>query len=173
MAQFDESFARMVAEHQFQLRGFVRSLGVDPEWVDDIAQEVFLTALREHESFDRMRDLGKWLRGIARNLVRNEVRKDARRIRILHDGLTELLLGPPGADLESQEWQHCRMPALRDCVEQLPRRSRQMVSERYGGGWTATELAEHLGMTAVAVRQSLLRIREQLKGCIEQKVAEA
>ena len=40
MAHFDESFARLVAEHQFQLRGFVRSLGVDPEWVDDVAQEV-------------------------------------------------------------------------------------------------------------------------------------
>ena len=172
MAQFDESFARMVAEHHFQLRGFVRSLGVDPEWVDDIAQEVFLTALREQKSFDQTRDLGKWLRGIARNLVRNEVRRNARRKRLLHEGMTELLLGPPDADCETREWQLSRMPALRDCVEQLPPRSRQMVSERYGGGWTSSELAEHLGMTAVAVRQSLLRIRRQLKGCIEQKTAE-
>ena len=166
------SFSVMVAEQHVALRAFVRALGVDPEWVDDVAQDVFLVALREQESFDQTRDVGKWLRGIARNLVRNELRKDARRRRILHDALAELLVGVVDDEPEVSDWQHARMPALRDCVEQLPSQSRKIVAGRYGGGWKAPDLADHLGMTPGSVRQALVRIRRQLKVCIEQKVAE-
>ena len=63
--QHDSAFTQLVAEQHQQLRGFVRTLGVDPEWVDDLAQEVFLVAWRESEAFDSQRDIGKWLRGRA------------------------------------------------------------------------------------------------------------
>ncbi|MEP3482299.1 MAG: sigma-70 family RNA polymerase sigma factor [Fuerstiella sp.] len=159
-------------EHHMQLRSFVRTLGVDPDWVDDLAQEAFLVAFREKASFDRSRDIGKWLRGIARNLVRNEIRKDARRRRILHEALAELLVSCEDQCHESAHWTEMKMPALRDCVEQLPSKSRQLVSERYGGGWLADEMAEQLRMSASAIRMGLTRIRRQLKQCIEQKAVE-
>ncbi len=168
----DHAFSSLVAEQHSQLRAFVRTLGVDPDWVDDIAQEAFLVALREMDSFDRQRDLGKWLRGIARNLVRNEVRKHARRQRILHRGLTELLLNASSPE-EPADWDQPLIPMLRNCVEQLPSKSRRLVAGRYGDGWRAPDLADHMGMTAAAVRQALTRIRQQLKRCIELQVAES
>lgn len=163
----DASFSEMVADQHRQLRGFVRALGVDPEWVDDLAQETFLVAWRERDSFDRQRDVGKWLRGIARNLVRNELRKESRRQRILHEGLSELLAKTPEATAGNEAWEQCQVPALRDCVEQLAPKSRQIVIGRYSDGWKAPDLADHLGMTAASVRQALMRIRSQLKKCIE------
>ncbi|QGJ68522.1 RNA polymerase subunit sigma [Planctomycetales bacterium 10988] len=169
----DQAFKRLVIEHHVPLRAFVRTLGVDPEWVDDLAQEVFLVALREQESFDRQQDLGKWLRGIARNLVRNEIRKQARRQRILHEGLAELLVETSAEEPEAALWKTSQLTALRDCVEQLPAKSRQLVTNRYCDGWKAPDLADNLGMSAVAVRKALMRIRRQLKACIEQKVAES
>ena len=172
-AGFDDAFTTLVAEQHVQLRAFVRALGVDPEWVDDLAQEVFLVALREQESFDRQKDIGKWLRGIARNLVRNETRKDARRRRILHEGLADLLVGSSQSELYAADWEKSRLPALRDCVEQLPPKSRQIVAGRYGDGWKAPHLAENVGMTPGAVRKALMRIRQQLKTCIEHQVVEA
>ncbi|QDV41152.1 ECF RNA polymerase sigma factor SigW [Stieleria neptunia] len=162
----------MVAQQHQQLRSFVRTLGVAPDWVDDLAQEAFLVAWRERDSFDAQRDIGKWLRGIARNLVRNELRKDQRRKRILHERLSEILVGSPDDAAEAADWEQCRMPVLRDCVEQLAPKSRQIVAGRYGDGWMAPDLADHLGMTAAAVRQALMRIREQLKQCIEFQMAE-
>ena len=126
---------------------------------------------RELDSFDPERDIGKWLRGIARNLVRNELRKDQRRKRILHQRLSELLVRSQG-DREATDWEQFRMSALRDCVEQLAPKSRQIVAGRYGDGWKAPELADHLGMTAAAVRQALMRIRKQLRQCIELQTAE-
>lgn len=170
--ELDPAFTGLVADQHQQLRGFVRTLGVDPDWVDDLAQEVFLVAWRERDSFDRQQDIGKWLRGIARNLVRNELRKDKRRRRLLHAGLAELLVREFDADSQVAEVEQCRMPALRDCVEQLAPKSRQIIAGRYGDGWKAPDLADHLGMTSAAVRQALMRIRQQLKQCIELRVAE-
>ncbi|MCR9116500.1 MAG: sigma-70 family RNA polymerase sigma factor [bacterium] len=164
-------FTRLVTEQNQQLRSFVRMLGVAPDWVDDLAQEAFLVAWRERDSFDSQRDIGKWLRGIARNLVRNELRKDARRTRLLHEGLSELLVRAQPGEPESTVWEQWRMSALRDCVEQLAPKSRKIVAGRYSDGWKAPDLADHLGMTAAAVRQALVRIRGQLKKCIELQIS--
>ena len=89
--QDEARFAALVEEHQASLRAFVRTLGVDTDWVDDLAQDAFVVAYRELETFDEDRDFGKWLRGIARNLVRNELRKAVRR-RIMNEDLTRHLL---------------------------------------------------------------------------------
>jgi len=165
-------FAELIAQQHQQLRSFVRMLGVAPDWVDDLAQEVFLVAWRERDSFDQHRDLGKWLRGIARNLVRNELRKQKRQERLLHRGLAELLVRTAEVDPESESWADRSVPVLRDCVEQLAPKSRDLVAGRYGDGWKAPDLADHLHMTATAVRKALSRIRMQLKQCIELRAAE-
>jgi RNA polymerase sigma-70 factor (ECF subfamily) len=165
-------FIQLVLEQNQQLRSFVRALGVDPDWVDDLAQETFLVAWRERDSFDNRQDYGKWLRGIARNLVRNELRKQKRHERLLHKGLTELLLSASEfaeSAPSTETWGDCQVSILRDCVEKLAPKSRKLVAGRYGDGWKAPDLADHFGMTSAAVRKALVRIREQLKECIELK----
>ena len=69
----------LVQEHQAGVRAFIRALGVDEAWVDDVAQETFLIAYRKLDHWDRTREAGPWLRGIARRLALNERRKAARR----------------------------------------------------------------------------------------------
>ena len=165
----DELFADLVREHQVSLRVFVRSLGVESGWVDDLAQDTFVVAYREMDSYDPDRDFGKWLRGIARNLVRNEMRKQGRHRRILHESLSQHLLGLAENE-KDREVDVTQLSALRDCVEQLPGRSRELVRSRYYEGWDATILADKFEMKAATVRQTLLRIRRQLYQCVNQRV---
>ena len=168
----DNLFAGLVEEHQASLRVFVRTLGVEPDWVDDLAQDAFVLAYRELNAFDEERDFGKWLRGIARNLVRNELRKENRHRRILHEGLTQHLL-----DLHEQEtetpFQEGQVEALRACLGKLPEDSREMVHSRYHEGWNAARMGEKFDMKTATVRQQLLRIRRQLRECIDQQIKEA
>ena len=163
-------FIDFVRENHVQLRSFIRTLGIVSESVDDLAQETFLVAYREMETFDANRDLGAWLRGIARNLVRNELRKEARRRRILNESLSDLLLR--AGDEEPSPLDRAKMSALRECVEQLPPKSRSLVKGRYRDGLTAASLSKHTGMTAAAIRQALVRIRRRLRQCVEQSVTE-
>jgi RNA polymerase sigma-70 factor (ECF subfamily) len=165
-----ETFSGLVKEHQAGLRAFVRALGVDDVWVDDLAQEAFLVAYRRRDDFDPEADFGKWLRGIARRLVANERRKAGRRSRLLHDSLTDLLMEAA----PSEEPAAIRAPelfaAMQGCVAQLPPRSRELLHCRYSQGENAVQLAERLRMQADAVRQSLVRIRVAVKACIERKL---
>jgi RNA polymerase sigma-70 factor (ECF subfamily) len=168
--QDEARFAALVEEHQASLRAFVRTLGVDPDWVDDLAQDAFVVAYRELEAFDENRDFGKWLRGIARNLVRNELRKAGRR-RIMNEDLTRHLLS--AREPEPDMFDAMQVSALRDCMEELPRKSRELVHSRYHEGWNAAQMAEKFQIKAATIRQTLLRVRRQLYQCILQRVKEA
>lgn len=170
-------FIEQVREHHAGLRGFVRALGVDPLWVDDVAQEAFIVAYNRLEEFDQERDFGAWLRGIARNLVINERRKDARRKRILSDNLTDVLLSSSSAsDQEEEEIGDrglAKLNALRACVADLPEKSLGLLRARYEDDNAAAEIAEEFEMKAPAVRKALERVRVSLKKCMEKRLEAA
>ena len=77
-----------------------------------------------------------------------------------------------GADTPEAHYSHL-LPFMRECVEQLPARSQELLHRRYAGGENAMTLARALGLKADAVRQILLRIRLAVKECIEKKTGGA
>lgn len=170
-----DHFIEQVREHHAGLRGFVRSLGVDPMWVDDVAQEAFIVAYNRLDEFDRERDFGAWLRGIARNLVINERRKDARRKRILSDNLTEVLVASSSAGEEEAEEMGddalARVTALKECVKTLPERSLRMLKCRYEDDCSAQDIADEFSMKPPAVRKALERLRTSLRDCMEARLS--
>jgi len=167
-----KEFADLVREHQSALRGFIRALGVEAVWVDDLAQETFIVAYRRYETFESQKDFGKWLRGIARNLVANERRREARHARLLDGPFTDLLLeAQSNAAPEDTIETHRVIQAMNDCVGQLPERSRELLRQRYQGDDNATVLSALFRMSPDAIRQSLVRIRALVKQCIEKKLA--
>jgi RNA polymerase sigma-70 factor (ECF subfamily) len=169
-----ELFIEQVREHHAGLRGFVRSLGVDPLWVDDVAQEAFIVAYNRLGEFDHSRDFGAWLRGIARNLVINERRKDARRKRIISDNLTEVLIASSSATDEEEDEMGdlalVRLNALKECVKGLPEKSLRLLKSRYEDDNSAQDIAEEFSMNPPAVRKALERMRTALRDCMEEKM---
>jgi RNA polymerase sigma-70 factor (ECF subfamily) len=167
-----DKFADLVREHQAALRAFVCALGVETDWVDDIAQEVFVVAYRRREHFDNKKDFGKWLRGIARHLVLNERRKEARHARILCGPVTDMLLENQRVSEAEEPADTCRLvQAMNDCIAQLPERSRNLLRKRYEAENNASTLSSLFRMRSDAIRQSLMRIRAWVKQCVENKQA--
>src|SRR5438270_10603446 len=74
-----EAFSRVVRVYALPLRSYLASQVHHLDDVDDLAQEVFLTALRNLSSYRRGEDFGAWLRGIARNKLLNYFRSTSRR----------------------------------------------------------------------------------------------
>lgn len=157
-----------VREHQKGLRAFIRALGAEEAWVDDLAQEAFLVAYRRIHEFEPGTDFGKWLRSIARYMVANERRKEARHSRLLPAAVADVLLRH---ETENQAALDGLLPALLECVDQLPPRSRELLRRRYAGNENASTLASYLRIKAETVRQQLLRIRLLVKECVEKKGA--
>ena len=169
-----ETFIEYVRENHAGLRGFVRSLGVAPMWVDDIAQEAFVIAYERLGEFDVDRDFGAWVRGIARNLVINERRKDARRKRIIADNLTDVLVRSSSVpETEAEELGDrgtAKVAALRQCMMELPEKSRALIKARYEEDESAPDIADRFEMKAPAVRKALERVREALRKCMDEKL---
>ena len=164
-------FERVVLENHASLRFFIRSLGVLPGWVDDIAQESVLLLLKKWDHLERHDELDSWLRSAARNLVRNELRIRSRRPRLLNTYLTSLVLdqstlAPDPATytmgLENQS-------ILRRCLAALTGRTRCIVEQRYFEDRNSTEIAKQLQMKASTVRRTLLKAREALAACISRE----
>jgi RNA polymerase sigma-70 factor (ECF subfamily) len=160
----------LVQEHQAGVRAFIRALGVDQAWVDDVAQETFLIAYRKLDEWDRTRDASPWLRGIARRLAMNERRKSARRSRLLDGGLAELLIDHAEREPEAIATAAELLAALDSCLQELPEPGRDLLRGRYADGETAETLAARWKTRPDAMRQKLLRLRLVVKGCVERRM---
>lgn len=167
-----DDFIKIVEENQVKLRCFIRTLGVHPDSVDDIAQEVFLTAYKKFENFDKTKKVYSWLFGIAKNLANNERRKEARHARILNDNLTEFIV-ENSADLHETIYQDHLIKIMNNCIEELSDVSRNLLRLRYEKKQKSNEIAKVMCKKAGTIRQALSRIRDALRVCIESKTGTA
>ncbi len=81
-----------------------------------------MISLKKIDEFDRDGNLGAWVRQIARRLIANERRKEARRSHILSDHVTDLLLELDEAKVSCALVQHENeeeLTLLRDCLSKL------------------------------------------------------
>lgn len=168
-----EWFMEQVRREQSRLRAFVRVLGVRAEAVDDIAQDALLVAYERLATFRADEDFGAWVRGIARRLVANCLRKENRRQVILSEHMAELLAASAPESLhplaETGQGEH--LEALQSCLEKLPERSRQLLHLRYFEELSPGVIAGRWERSATDVRQQLFRLRQALLKCIEHRLA--
>ena len=153
---------------------YIRTFTRDAQIAEDLFQETMLIAWRKFDEFDSRESLSAWLRGIAKNLIRNAWRKQSND-RLVFDESTEYVVQNTieAVDMQGGDTWLERLSALSDCISRLPARSRELVTARYADKQTADELALSVGIRPDAVRKRLQRIREQLADCIERYLGEA
>jgi RNA polymerase sigma-70 factor (ECF subfamily) len=163
-------FETILRETQPRLRAYIAGMGIASHEVDDVAQDVYLELYR---GLDRV-PVGvapeRWLKGIARNLCLNHIRRNARRGRMHREAITEILAqtqwkgDEPGMhDLVQQ--------ALERCYTKLPDQSRRMLVMRYESDLPSADIATAFESTTEAIRVALYRIRAKLKDCISRRLA--
>ena len=168
-----DEYSNVVREHQASLRSYVRSLGVDLAWVDDVAQEVFVLAYRKQDKIREDVNVGAWLRGIAKNVVLNEISKKHRRQRLLDERIPEMMSQLQESHSDKSygdiDWESRRKKALMECIAKLTERSQKVVQARYFEEKTSEEIAQTHSMTANAVRLVLFNVRKKLAICLRQQ----
>jgi RNA polymerase sigma-70 factor (ECF subfamily) len=145
-------------------------MGISPHDVDDLAQETFLQLYRNMEKIPEDVPPELWVKGIAKNVCLNHLRKLARRGRLHRHALAEILANTT-TRLERMSGQAALDAALEDCLSKLPPERREMLELRYAQEFTSDSIAEQTRTTAEAVRVALHRLRAGLRDCIAQKLA--
>src|SRR5687768_18183034 len=73
------AFEQIVRQNQGMVYGYLRARLLQPVDADDLTQEVFLRCYLARARFDNSNQMRPWLLGIARNILREHIRKQKRR----------------------------------------------------------------------------------------------
>lgn len=170
------AFSSLVLAYQGGLRAFCARYGPSLEAADDVAQDAFLRAFQGLARFQVGTDFGKWLRGIARHVLLDALRREGRDARVLKDAPRAVLADRLAQRVEAGEADEDtsrRLRALTGCLEKLEEGSRELVRVHYQEELAAAEIARRLGKGPSGMRMQLLRIRKSLRRCIDLRLKEA
>jgi RNA polymerase sigma-70 factor (ECF subfamily) len=168
-----EELERLIRMHQASIYRYLRYLGAEATLAEDLVQETFLATMRPNDRQPAHADdpaWPAWLRGIARNLFLVECRR--RRISpLVSDGpALERAEAAWAAELGSEGDTAERLAALRECLQALPARQREILDHRYAKHTARSEMARLFGMTEDGIKSLLRRIRAALALCIRKRL---
>ncbi len=166
-----DAYGTVVAATQARLRAFLAGYVPQAQWVDDLAQQAFVSAYQSLRRFQPGTDFYAWLRQIAYNHLRAELERAGRRRRLEKDYLAGLAAEEFSRRLDRSDPREDDLDALRDCVARLPDASRRIVRDHYAEGQPLARVAARLGRSADSLKVTLFRIRASLRECVEQKRA--
>jgi RNA polymerase sigma-70 factor (ECF subfamily) len=131
------------------------------EFVDDLVQDVFLTAWRSLPNYRGQSPLKSWILGIARHKVEDHYR-DRLRDLALPDDATETIPEPaPGADSVLEKARSAAATAA--ILDALPEPYRVVLLWRYWEQRSAEEMAALTGKTPKAIERLLSRARHEFR----------
>ncbi len=159
--------------NQHSLMAFICGMLRDYHTSEDIFQETWLQLVDAIEKGVEIEDVSKWSRGVARNLVLKHWRRQRSKKGSLvtaNSKLLELVDVAFDEQEEERELWEARRRALRDCMAQLPEKSRKVLALKYEQRLKASEVAQRLNKTAAAVLMMLSRLRKALARCADEKL---
>lgn len=171
----EDAFCELVQLYQARVRTYIGRFIRDPNVVDDLAQNTFLSSFRKLESWRGDAALGTWLLAIARNealmYLREERLRRERESASLPGALARWTRERMASDEASVDAHESELAALEECLEGLQEHSARLVREFYFEGRTAREISEVSGKKEVSVWVTIMRIRRALRDCIQARTS--
>jgi RNA polymerase sigma-70 factor (ECF subfamily) len=173
-----DAYRTMFSRVEPRVRRQIRSRIGDVRELDDLTQIVFLRAHAargsyQHRAQDDDEALVAWFCAIARNTATNFLRGSFRdRLKFGEDaerslGATHDADADPESDLVGRAVLDERRARVRDAIERLPERQREVVRLHKLEGVPMSEVARRLGVRDVAARVRAHRAYENLREWLE------
>jgi RNA polymerase sigma-70 factor (ECF subfamily) len=153
----EAAFVELVERYQGRLRRYVRRLPVDASKVDDVLQDVWLTAYRNLPKLRRPGALAAWLFRIARNAALAELRRH--RVAFELDPEPEAPASTEGEDdLTPQD-----VARIHACLDRLPPHHREVLVLRFLEQLSYEDIAKVVGRPLGTVRSRLHHAKRGLR----------
>ncbi len=162
----DRAFEDLYARYRDRILSFIVSKVHDHGRAEDIAQDVFMSALRRLRASDQTIAFKPWIYEIAKNACIDEFRRGSRSREVpletdgefVTDRQPTLSVVTPVAAIESKQ----RLDDLRGAFGGLSANHHQLLVMREFEGMTYDEIGDRLGMTRQMVESGLFRARRKL-----------
>ncbi len=164
-----QDFQAWYRDHRSVVYRYVRFRVATREAAEDVTSDVFMKALRSLRRYDPNRASPRtWLLRIARNAVTDHLRSLRRRgaLHVSLDRIADLV-----ADMPSQEERVIKQERIQRLLngnQTLRKMDQEILSLRYGAGFSNGEIAEHLRISNNAVAVRLHRALKRLKGAVQE-----
>ena len=165
-----QAFAGLVRLFQEAVWRIGASMLRDRDATENLVQQVFVDAYLHLEQYEPGTDFGAWIRTVARNRLRKELRSASREDRHLAaygERLAERLRSEAG---DHQDDSETYIKALQGCRQLLSSRDDSLLRMRYERGMTFEAFAADQEQTPEAVQRMISRIRFRLRNCIQKKL---
>jgi RNA polymerase sigma-70 factor, ECF subfamily len=166
-----EAFAGLVRLFQESVWRIGAAMLRDRDATENLVQQVFVDAYLHLDQYEPGTDFGAWIRTVARNRLRKELRtasREDRRLEAYRQRLADRLRAEATDENDDSD---VYMAALRGCRELLPPRDVEMLRMRYERGQSFEQIAAKHGQTPEAVQRMISRIRFRLRDCIQKKLS--
>ncbi|WP_027330219.1 RNA polymerase sigma factor [Marinimicrobium agarilyticum] len=158
------AFERVVRHYQDRLRSYLAQRTDYSRDVDDLAQETFVVAWRKLHTLEEPSAFSGWLFTIAKNLLCNHQRKQARVEPTEPEHLAQMLDREP--EDGSDEGVEATLSLLRQCLLKLSHEAQRTIRLYYREGYSLRELRDALGVRHSTLTMRLNRYRQNLRECI-------
>ncbi len=165
-----QAFAGLVRLYQDSVWRIAAAMLRDRDATENLVQQAFVDAYLHLDQYEPGTDFGAWIRTVARNRIRKELRsasREDRRLEVYRLRLAERLRAEAG---DRQDDADAYLSALQGCRSQLPDRDAALLRMRYECGMSFETIALRCGQTAEAVQRMVSRIRFRLRDCIRNKL---
>lgn len=166
------AYIDLVYRYQNRLRSVLSFYCHSVEEIEEYTQEAFVEAYTHLDQFKPDLPFFPWLRSIAVNALRLELRRKETDRRLGMEYLERLQMSRvKSKDAEEQEER--QLSALDHCMQSLSETNVRLIRKKYRKKCSYTDLAEITGAKENALRVRLMRIRESLRKCIEKYIKSA
>lgn len=171
-ADLPPDFDAWFREYREPVYRYVRFRVATREAAEDVTSDVFMKALRSLDRYDPARSAPRtWLMRIARNAVTDHLRA-LQRQQSLYVSLDRVPdLASECASPEERLLREEQVQGLLNAAATLREVDREVLSLRYGSGFTNAEIAEALEISTNAVAVRLHRALERLREAVARSEA--
>jgi RNA polymerase sigma-70 factor, ECF subfamily len=157
-------------DQRHSLMAFIRGIVRDNDVAEDIFQEVWLQLAETIEKNGEVRDLPKWCRGTARNLVlRHWQKKKGQKVIADSSFLQHVETSFQEQEATRSYWDS-RRDALRQCIEGLPATQKEILQLRYDAQLPIQTIAERVQKSVASIMMMLSRMRRAMAKCADQRL---
>lgn len=161
-------YLQLVTSHQAVIYGYIRSLAPGAN-VEDILQETNLVLWQRVDSFTPGTHFKAFALRIAHFKTLEALRRERRQHWLIFD--SDLLETIANHQIQEESGGVDSQAALRQCITELGENDRELLHRRYTLRENVREIANLMHRSEGSLQQLFFRLRNQLRVCIEHRMA--
>ncbi len=144
----------------------------DLDVAEEVFQEVGIVVVQESQRGTEVKLFSAWIREVSRRRLAEFYRKRNERGEqfVLSGAMADVVDQAFAENAPLCDQQQTMFKKLKECVEQLKRRAREVIQLRYYEEKDNAQIAKSMNWTVPSVRVALSRARKLLSECVQRKM---